>query len=54
MNVYRLDPKTRKKTMKYCAYPTGAMPTEDKVAAQKLMLMTNEDGFLKIANAWAC
>lgn len=34
----------------YCAHPDG-VPTEDVMLAQKLLLETDEDAFLKVANA---
>lgn len=37
----------------YCIHPSGGFPSEDVVLAQKLLLETNEEEFLRIANASA-
>lgn len=39
-----------KETMRFCAQPNG-VPIEDAMAAQKLMLETDETAFLNVANA---
>lgn len=48
-NVYLLD-KDGKKKHKYCIHAKDALPCYDNMVAQKLMLETDEEKFLEIAN----
>jgi hypothetical protein len=48
-NVRLLD-DTGREVVRYCAQP-DYVPTEDAMAAQKLMLESDEDAFLRVANA---
>lgn len=50
-NVRLLD-KHNREIRKYCAQPLD-VPTEDSMLAQKLMIETDEDAFLRVANASA-
>lgn len=51
-NVYLLDGLARNRIMEHCAHIPGHCPTEDNALAQKLMLETDEDAFLTVANSW--
>lgn len=51
-NVIEVDEQGRKKRS-FCIHPSTAMPEADNVAAQILMLKTDEDPFLATANAGA-
>lgn len=46
----RLVDETGREVTSYCAQPLG-VPDEDAMLAQKLMLETDEEAFLKVANA---
>jgi len=46
-NVVRID---KHKKYRYCIHPTELVPDADTMIAQKLMLESNEEQFLKIAN----
>lgn len=48
-NVYLYDEKDRI-VRKFCAQPSG-VPADDAILAQKLALETDEDSFLRVANA---
>jgi hypothetical protein len=49
-NVYLLGPDGRPVT-RYCAHPVDRVPDEDTMLAQKLMLESCEEDFLRLANA---
>jgi hypothetical protein len=48
-NVELVNPEGRV-VHRYCAAPTGRVPEEDAMLAQKLFLELNEQDFLKVAN----
>lgn len=50
-NVELLNPDGTRKA-RYCAHPKIPCPNPDTMLAQKLMLETDEDNFLKVANRW--
>jgi hypothetical protein len=48
-NVFLLDDKGRQ-VEKYCIHPDVAVPEADNLVAQKLLLESNEEEFLRVAN----
>ena len=53
--VAKLDPVTKKPKSHLCIHPHNAyeLPGEDWAVSQKLLLESNEEEFLKLANEWA-
>ena len=51
-NVFLLDEQGNR-VRKYCAHPIDSVPDEDTMLAQKLLLETDEQAFLQMANASA-
>ena len=49
-NVKRVDPVTREVTDSYCIHPAMSCPNQDVMVAQKLMLETDIERFMKTAN----
>lgn len=49
-NVQQVEPGSGRVIKTLCAHPVAAVPDEDTMLAQKLMLETAEDDFLRMAN----
>ncbi|SRR6266536_2082620 len=48
-NVFHVD-ETDRRVAEYCIHYPSSIPIEDQIIAQKLMIETDEDAFLQIAN----
>jgi hypothetical protein len=52
-NVLELHPESEKTLARYCIHPAAHLPEADVMLAQKLLLETDEEAFLRIANRTA-
>jgi hypothetical protein len=52
-NVAEVDPHTRRRLTRFCIHPRQSLPLADNVAAQLLLLRTDEGRFLATANPGA-